>query len=294
MITITGASGNTGSKIANLLLDNGAQVRVIGRSEDHLRSLKDRGAEIMVGDQSDKEFLIKAFSGSDGAYLIIPPKLDAEDVRAYYNQLGDIAVEAIKRSGLKKLVFLSSLGAEQDFGTGPVLGLHDVEKKLEELSDVDIVILRPGYFMENTLWNIQLIKNEHINGGSASPDAQYYMIATKDIAAKASEFLVDPSFTGHSVVDLFGQKLSYNDVTHIIGAKIGEPDLPYVQFPDEDAIKGLKDMGLSDSLAKSFVDLSHAIGEGKVTVTHGNPEEPTSPTSYRQFVEEVFFPAFVG
>lgn len=294
MVAITGASGNTGSKLAKKLLLMGEKVRVIGRSEKNLKSLKEKGAEVWVGDQSDVAFLTKAFTGCDVAYLLIPPKFDAENVRAYYNHMGDLAIEAVKKSGLKKLVFLSSLGAEQEYGTGPVIGLHDVELKLKALKNVDIVFLRPGYFMENTLGNVQLIKSQHINGNPTRPDAPVYMIATKDIAEKAAEILHKRNFTGHSVVDLYGQKISYAEATRIIGERIGEPQLPYIQFPDKQALEALEQMGLSESVASSFVELAQAINEGRVHVTQLKTDTPTSPTTYNQFVEEVFYPAYTA
>ena len=292
MIAITGATGNTGSKIAHLLLDKGEEVRVISRSLERLRKFEDRGAEIAVGDQGDKKFLVVAFSGCDAVYLIIPPKFDAENVRDYYNRIGNIAVEAIKMTGVKKVVFLSSLGADQDFGTGPVLGLHDVEQKLKTLENVDIVFLRPGYFMENTLENIPLIKGQNIVGNPADPEAPFYMIASKDIAAKAAELLSKRSFTGHSVIDLYGERISYHEITQAIAEKIDNPELQFVQFTDQDAIHGFKSMGLSQNLAESFVEFAHAIEEGRVHVTQANVETPTNPTTYNQFIEEVFYPVY--
>jgi uncharacterized protein YbjT (DUF2867 family) len=50
MIAIMGASGNLGSKVADLLLQDGQDVRVFGRSTERLEPLGGRGAEIVVGD----------------------------------------------------------------------------------------------------------------------------------------------------------------------------------------------------------------------------------------------------
>jgi uncharacterized protein YbjT (DUF2867 family) len=245
-----------------------------------------------VGDQGDEKFLVVAFAGCEAVYLIIPSKFDAENVRDYYNRMGDIAVEAIKMTGVQKVVFLSSLGAEQEFGTGPVLGLHDVEQKLTTLDDVDIVFLRPGYFMENTLGNIPLIKGQNIIGNPSDPEVPFYMVATKDIAVKAADLLSERSFTGHSVIDLYGERISYDEITQAIAEKISNPDLQFVQFTDQDAIHGFRGMGLSQNIAESFVELAHAMEEGRVHVTQASVEKPTSPTKYNQFVEEVFYPAY--
>jgi uncharacterized protein YbjT (DUF2867 family) len=199
---------------------------------------------------------------------------------------------AIKKSGLKKIVFLSSLGAERTTNTGPVLGLHDVEKSLAALSHVDIVFLRPGYFYENTLMNVGLIKSKKINANSADPDAPILMVATKDIGAKAAELLAKRDFTGHTVVELFGERITYRTVTKLIGEKIGVPNLPYIQASDEEAMTSMTAMGLSRSMAASFVELAHGISRGMVTTTVGNTVTPNAPTTYRQFVDEVFYPVY--
>ena len=267
MITITGATGQTGSKIANLLLEKGKKIRVIGRSEEKLAWLKEKGAETAVGDQGDVSFLTKAFSGSDAVYVLIPPKMDAPSVRDHYKKLGDVAVEAIRKSGVKKVVFLSSLGAELDAGSGPIIGLHDVEAKLANLKNVDVAILRPGYFMENTLMTASMIRTQHINGNATPPDAPVSMIATRDIAQKAAELLATPSFSGQTIIDLFGERISYREATKQIGEAIGIPELPFVQFPGNDSINGMTGMGLSEDLARSFVELSAAIGKGMIHPT---------------------------
>lgn len=158
MIVVTGATGKTGSKIAQFLLEKGVKIRALGRSYERLKPFTEKGAEVMAGDQSDEKFLIKAFKGALAAYVLIPPKLDTEDFRKYYNTLGDTAIKAIRRTRLKKFVFLSSLGAGEDYGTGTIQGLRDVEKKLSRLRNVDTVFLRAGIFMENILMNLTVIK----------------------------------------------------------------------------------------------------------------------------------------
>jgi uncharacterized protein YbjT (DUF2867 family) len=292
MIAITGATGKTGSKTAELLLNKGIKVRVIGRSGEKLKPFREKGAAIDVGDQGDPLFLTGAFSGCDAAYLLIPPKMDTPDFREYYNRLGDSAMEAIRESGLKKLVFLSSLGADLNAGTGPVLGLHDVELKLQKLTQTDVAVLRPGYFMENFLGNVPLIRDNGINGATLPPDTFVTMIATADIAKKAAELLETRSFTGHTIVELFGDRLTYKELTGLIGAAIGIPELSYVQFTDADVVKSLLKTGMSENLANSFVELASAIGKGMVRPALIDPLKPNTGTSFRKFAEETFKPVF--
>ncbi len=292
MIVITGATGQTGAKIAESLMGKKDKIRVIGRSHDKLARFAAKGAETMAGDQSDAQFLTAAFLGADAGYLLIPPRLDSPDIRGYYNSLGDAAITAIRKSGIRKIVFLSSLGAEKDGGTGPVLGLHDVERKLEMMKTTDIVFLRAGYFMENTLANIPLIKSKGIAGNHIAPDAPVNTVATRDIASRAADALSSRSFTGHSYAEIYGQKITYREMTRIIGEKIGVPGLTYVQFSESDAVAGMTGVGISLNVAEAFVELAKGINAGKISTTIENPDRPTAPTGFGQFVDEVFYPAY--
>jgi uncharacterized protein YbjT (DUF2867 family) len=179
MITVTGATGKTGSLTAELLLSKGEKIRVLGRSAQRLQGLAAKGAQVMAGDQSDVQFLTKAFLGADAVYLLIPPKMDAENVRNNYALMGDAAITALRKSNTPKVIFLSSLGAEKNEGTGPVVGLHDTERKLEKLNKTDLVFLRAGYFMENLLTGLTTLKKQNVFGNTMEPDAQVLMVAVK-------------------------------------------------------------------------------------------------------------------
>ena len=292
MVTITGATGKTGSVVATTLLAHGETVRVIGRSAERLENLGRMGAQTAAGDQGDAAFLTKAFDGADAVYLLIPPKFDAADFRRYYNEIGDAAVKAIRASGVKKAVFLSSLGADKPAGTGPVIGLHDVEKKLGVLADIDIVFLRPGYFMENTLGNMELIREKRIDGFSIAPDASINVTASADIGAVAADLLLHRNFLGHTFIEIIGDRLTYPEMTRLIGNAVGIPDLPYVRFSDADAEAALTAMGLSTSVARSYIELGHGIENGLVAPVLTEPGKLTAPTRFATFAEKVFKPAF--
>jgi uncharacterized protein YbjT (DUF2867 family) len=294
MITITGASGKTGSHLANVLLEKKVAIRCVGRDEVHLSHFKNKGAELFIGDQGNVDFLTKAFTGADVAYLLIPPNMQTSDFRAFYNEMGKVALEAINRSGVKKVVFLSSIGAEIDHDNGPVKGLYDVENMLRTLSTVDIAFLRPAYFMENTLGNIPLIKSQKINGGPSKGDVPFCLIATKDIAEKAAELILENKFTGHKIYDLFGDYLSYKKITSIIGENIGIPALQYIEFTPEDSIFALVQMGLSRNLAESFVELSSGLSKKMLNPTTIGTDTPNTPTRYSEFVRDIFVPMYNG
>ena len=281
---ITGATGNIGRRIAESLLAKGKEVRVIGRNAERLQALVDKGAQPFVGDLEDSQFLTKAFSGAGAAYLMIPPHFQAEDFRAYQNRVGESIAKALKNSSIKYALNLSSLGAHLPERTGPILGLYDQEQRLNQIPGVHMVHLRPTYFMENLFHNLDLIKHQGINGSPLIPNLAIPMIATKDIAAVGTEYLLNLDFSGKSVRELLGpEDISMNEVTRLIGKAIAKPDLPYVQFSYEDAAKAMVQMGLSEDLAGRFMEMNKSINEGHGITPLPRNEENTTPTSFNEF-----------
>jgi len=286
MYVIMGATGNIGSKLANILLDKGEKIKVIGRSAERLKPFADRGAEAAVGDVSDVQFLTDAFQGADAVFALIPPDYTTDDFRGYYNDIGDNLVKSIRDSGVKHVVFMSSVGAHLPEKTGPIKGSYDVEQKLNKLDGINVLHLRPTYFMENLLGNIGIIKSMGTNGDALKGDVKFAMIATKDIAPVAAAHLIKKEFSGKSVHELLGQRdVSMNEVTQIFGAKIGKPDLGYVQLSPEDAKKGMMDFGLSEDVSDQLVELSQGINAGLLAVTQPRTAENTTDTSIEEFAD---------
>ena len=286
MYVIMGATGNIGSKLANILLDKGEKVKVIGRSAERLKPFVDHGAEAAVGDVSDVEFLTNVFKGADAVFALIPPVYTTNDFRGYYNKIGANIVKSIQESGVKHVLFLSSHGAHLPEKTGPVKGLYDVEQKLNKLDDVNILHLRPTYFMENLLTNIGMIKNMNINGDTIKGDIKFAMIATKDIAPVAADHLLKRDFPGKTVHELLGERdVSMNDVTKAFGEKIGKPDLGYVQFSVEDAKKGMMDFGMSDHVSDQLIELNQAIYDSLFAVNQPRTDKNTTGTSIEEFAD---------
>jgi uncharacterized protein YbjT (DUF2867 family) len=143
MYVITGASGNTGSVVAERLLAEGEKVRVVGRDPKRLEQFKQKGAESFIADATDGVAVTKAFAGAKAVYAMIPPNIASPDVRAYEESVSDALRSAIEKNGIKYAVVLSSVGADKSQGTGPVLGLHSLEKKLESIPTLNALFLRP-------------------------------------------------------------------------------------------------------------------------------------------------------
>jgi len=286
MLVIAGATGKTGSKLTEILMKEGHKVRVIGRDAEKLKGFTTKGAEAAVGNITDTAFLTRAFTGAEAVFALMPPNFVAADFRAYQEKIGVSIVDAIKGSGVKYVVNLSSQGAHLPDRTGPIKGLHDQEERLNRLAGVNVLHLRPTYFMENLLMNIDMIRKMNIMGSAVRGDVRFAMIATKDIAAYAAERLVKRDFTGKSVADLLGERdLSLNEAAGIIGKKLGKPDLAYVTFPYEDAEKGMVAMGLTADLSRLYIEMSRALNDGLFAVSIPRTKENTTPTTFESFAD---------
>ena len=287
MITIMGATGNTGKKIAERLLIAGEKVRALGRSETKLAELKSAGAEVVAGDTNDAVFLAKAFDGAHAVYTLLPTDPSSPDYRAAQDRQGEAIVEAIRNSGVKYVVALSSLGGDLSEGTGVIEGLHAQEERLKQIEGVNVLLLRPVSFFENFYNSLGLIKQEGINGDSVVADVPVPMISTRDIAEVAATALAKRDWKGVVVRELLGQRdLSYSEATRIIGERIGKTDLQYVQFSDADEVNALVQSGMSESFANLYVEMTHAFSSARIEVPKRN-QQNTTPTRFENFAEEL-------
>ncbi len=282
MFVITGATGNIGSKIAKGLLDKGKKVKAIVRNPAKAKDLQ--GAELAVGDVTDVKFLTEAFKGATAVFAMVPPNPVATDAVAYISETGYALVDAIKASGVKNVIALSSAGADLTEKNGVVKGLYYFEQKLKELKDVNVLILRPSYFMENLFNSIPVIKHMGINGTSIKKDVAIPVVATKDIADRAIANFLSLSFKGIQIEYLLGPKdVTYAEITAVLGKAINKPELPYVEFKYEDSVKAMVGAGLSESYAKGLVELQKSINEGILYPAGLRTKENTTPTSVDDF-----------
>ncbi len=291
LFVVVGATGHMGGAIADGLLKDGRKVRVIGREAGKLAAFQQRGADVAVGSVEDAAFVKKAFEGATAAFLMIPPNFAAKDFRAYQRAVaGNFAANL---GGVKHVVTLSSVGADRKDGNGPVGGLYDLEQALNGVAGLHVLHLRPSFFMENFLGNLGLVKAMAINGSAAKGDLPMPFIATRDIGAAALEELTTLSFTGSSVRELLGPRdLTMAEVTKLLGAAIGKPELPYVQFPYEDAVKGMVGMGLPEAFARGYVELNKGFNDGWIKPTQPRSARTNTPTDFAWFASNVMAPAW--
>jgi uncharacterized protein YbjT (DUF2867 family) len=285
-IAVMGATGNTGRRITERLLKAGEKVRALGRSEEKLAELKKAGAEVLTGDTNDAAFLTKAFWGADAVYTLLPTDPRAPDFRAEQDRQGEAIVKAIRESGVRYVVALSSVGADLSEGTGVIACLHAQEERLKKIEGINVLLLRPVSFFENFYASLALIKQEGINGDSVAADLAIPMVATRDIAEAAAKALKARDWKGVVVRELLGpHDLTYAEATRIIGEKIAKPDLRYVQVSYADHAQATVQAGLSESFAKLYVEMTRAFNDG--TIKPRRTAENTTPTRFEDFANEL-------
>src|SRR4029077_16049632 len=178
------------------------KVRVVGRDAGRLQRFVRQGAEAFTGDVSDAAALTKAFSGARAAYLLLPPITSRED----QERESDAIAKAVTESGLRYAVHLSSYGAHAPEGTGPVTGLHSSEQKLNAINDLNVLHLRPAYFMENHLTAIDMIRGMGMFGHALLPDLTLPLMATRDVGDYAAQRLLDLDFSDKQTRELLGER----------------------------------------------------------------------------------------
>jgi uncharacterized protein YbjT (DUF2867 family) len=293
MFAVLGASGHTGRVVAENLLRQGQKVRVVGRNADRLRDFANEGAEIFVADATDAPGLTKALRDADGAFVLVPPNSTSNDYRAFQDRVSDAIAAAVQNSGIKRVVALSSFGADKASGTGPVVGLYNLEQKLKEIDGVNVLNLRAGYFMENLLPQVAVVRMLGSVAGPVRPDLKLPMIATRDIGEAAAKALLDGDFRGQQTLELQGERdVDYVEMAAIIGKAIDKPALGYVQAPDDQLRGAMVQMGMSANMAGLILEMAAALNSGHMKTLEPRTAETTTPTAFETFVEEEFAPAY--
>ncbi len=264
-ITMTGSLGNISKPLTEELAKKGHAVTVISSNPEKQAAIEALGATAAIGSLEDGDFLAAAFSGADAVYCMVPPNnyFDPNlDLLAYYQQLGGNYADAIKASGVKRVVNLSTIGAHLEKGNGILIGAHDVEQILNELpSEVRITHMRPTSFYYNLLGYIAMIKEGGVIAANYGAADIIPWVSPKDIAAAIAEELETP-FTDKKVRYVVSEELTGNETASILGAAIGKPDLKWILASDEQTLNGLKSVGMNPEIAAGLVEMYAGLHSG--------------------------------
>lgn len=268
-IVTTGSLGNIGKPLVQKLVQNGHSVTVISSNPERKGSIEEISAQTAIGTMEEIDFLTETFKDADVVYLMeavgqnmmFDPNFDI--IKAYSNIVKNYK-QAIIRSGVKKVVHLSSVGAHTTEGNG-VLSMHYyAEQILNELpNDVSIKFIRPVGFYTNIYRFMKSIKENGTIVMNYGGDKKEPWVSPLDIAATIYEEMEKP-FVGRSIRYVASEEISPKEIAHQLGKAIGNPDLKWVSISSEELLDGMLKMGMNHQIAKGFIDMQSAQGDGSL------------------------------
>jgi uncharacterized protein YbjT (DUF2867 family) len=264
-VLVTGSLGNISKPLTKDLVQKGHHVTVISSNKEKQPDIEALGATAAIGSLEDVDFLASTFTGADAVYCMVPPNnyFDLNlDLVAYYRRLGHNYAQSIRQSGVKRVVNLSSIGAHLDKGSGILIGAHDVEQILNELSsDVAITHLRPTSFYYNLLGYVDMIKAVGSIAANYGADDKIPWVSPIDIAAVIAEEIATP-LVGREVRYVASEELTGNETASILGAAIGKPDLKWMIISNTQMLGGLESAGMNPQIAAGLVEMYASLHSG--------------------------------
>jgi uncharacterized protein YbjT (DUF2867 family) len=267
-IVLTGSIGNIGKPLTKELIQKGHSVTVISSNEERTDSIRALGAKAAIGSMFDVDFLAETFTGADIVYLMETMEAAGDmfdkniDFIGEISRIGQNYKTAVERSGVKKIIHLSSIGAHTDKGTGIIVFHYYVEQILRQLAD-DVVIkfIRPVGIYFNMFSFINTIKNKGAIISNWGGDQKEPWVSPLDIADVVAEEMEKP-FTEREVRYVASDEVSPNEITKALGESIGKPDLEWKVISDEELLKNWLNIGFNEQVARGFVETQAAQGSG--------------------------------
>ncbi|MGZ3762159.1 MAG: NmrA family NAD(P)-binding protein [Mucilaginibacter sp.] len=284
-IILTGSLGNISKPLAKELIAKNHDVTIISSKVEKRQEIEALGAKAAIGSVEDATFLKEAFAGAEAVYGMNPPNFGATDMIGYYRNVANAYAEAIKSAGVKHLVYLSSYGADLEKGTGIIVGSHQAEGILNELEDVAVTCLRPGYFYYNLYNFLAMIKEQGIIGTNFGGDDKLVMVSPLDIASAAAEELTgtDPQ---SKVRYIASDEYTCSEVAKLIGQAIGKPDLQWLTFTNEQVKHFMLAQGMSPVITDLLVELGAAIHTGLLRSDYEKHKPTLGKTKLPAFIKE--------
>lgn len=294
MIVITAPTSAIGSKVLETILDSGEPIRVIARDPSRLPAHVRERVEIVQGSHGDAEVVRRAFDGANAVFWLPPPNPLTPSIEAAYLDFTRPAGAAFKSAGVQRVVGVSALGR----GTGLEgnAGMVTVSLAMDDLiasTGVGYRALTMPSFIDNMLRQVVPIGKQGVFFSPLTGDHKHPTCATRDIAAVAARLLLDHSWNGSQAVPVLGpEDLSQEDMARIMSEVLGKP-VRFQQVSIEAFRAQLLERGSSEAFAQGVVDMMIAKDKGLDDGEKRTPEN-TTPTSFRQWCEEVLKPAVVG
>ncbi|MFD1466940.1 NAD(P)H-binding protein [Hymenobacter caeli] len=285
-IILTGSLGNIGQPLATALVQQGHAVTVISSQPARQAAIEALGALAAIGSVEDADFLAATFAGAEALYLMVPPNFAVADSRAYHRRVGGSYVRAIGQAGVRRVVQLSSWGAHLAAGTGGILGSHDVEEILAAVPGLALTHLRPTSFYTNMFSFIGMIKAVGTVGVNYPGSTRVAFVHPLDIAAAAAAELTTPAAPGRHVRYVASDERTADEVAQVLGAAIGQPNLPWVALTDAQMQHNLTSHGLPAARAAEIVAIYASTRTGALGADYEQHKPPLGQVKLEDFARE--------
>ena len=258
-IVLTGSLGHISKPLATELIAKGHSVTIISSNPGKQKDIENMGAKAEIGSVFNTGFLTTAFTGADIVYLMQPPFNFFDhnlNLEAYWLGIAENYVQAVKQSGVTKLVHLSSIGAHTNKGIGMLSIHHQVENILKELPNTVVIkTMRPVGFYYNMFAFIPAIKNAGAIIQNYGGDEKEPWVSPSDIAHVIAEEIEKP-FSSRMVRYVASDEVSPNEAAKILGQAIKKDDLNWLVIPDEQFENNLINAGFNQQAAKGLTELN--------------------------------------
>ena len=289
-IIITGSLGHISKPLVEKLVQKKHSVSVISSNAEKQQAIEALGAKAAIGSLEDVAFLTKVFTGADAVYCMNPPNFGVADQIAYYQQVGACYAKAITQSGIKRVIYLSSVGAHLPAGTGIITGSHQAEKLLDAIPGISLTHLRPAFFYYNLFRFIDMIKHAGFIGDVYGGDDRLALVSPLDIAAAAAEEITDLKST-KKVRYVSSDDRTCNEIASVLGKAIGKPDLKWLVLPEGQVLQTLVSHGVPQPTADKLVELGMSLHSGALRADYDLKKPDVGGVSLEDFGDE-FVKAF--
>lgn len=291
-IVITGSLGNIGKPLTKLLVAKGHQVTVISSKPKRISEIQAFGAIPKIGSIQDVEFLKETFKGADAVYLMeawegIGSLFDQDiDFMDEFKKIANNYVQAVQKSGVTKIIHLSSIGAHSDQGTGSLLVHHHVENILRTLPEnVSIKFIRPVGFFSNVYRWLPMIMSQGAITQSYGGNQKEPWVSPYDIASTISYEMEQP-FNGRTVQYVASDEVSPNEIAQALGQATGNNDLQWKVISSEALLDQMLSTGINEWIAKGMVAMQQAQGNGSLYEDFYLHKPKLGETKLKDFAKE--------
>jgi uncharacterized protein YbjT (DUF2867 family) len=292
MLVITSPTGQIGRQVLDRVLDHSEPIRVIARDPDRLPTRVRKRVDVVQGSHGDPDVVDYAFAGANAVFWLVPPDSQAAGPEVAYLDFTLPACDSFKNQQVERVVGISALGRGVIDNAGYVSASLAMDDLIAS-TGVSYRALTMPSFMDNLLWQVEPIKNQGAFFSPISADRKMPTCATRDIAATAATLLLDNSWNGVGSVPVLGpEDLSLNEMAQIMSEVLGR-SIDYQRIPFDAYKAQFTDRGMSEGMAQGMVDMMAAKNAG---LDNAEPRtaQASTPTSFRQWCQDVLKPAVLG